>query len=280
MVRPDRIPSSGWSWADLKGPMEPDDASVEMDDYSALAQRIALSATGVRGSLILSRDGLVLGAFPDEDESLAKAAWLRFAALGDPDRSFVEFQDQIWAFVKRGPYAAFSVADPGTRPGVLVDQMEQVLLTAEDGRARRDTLRVPDAAAAPSGKPRTSLHPNAERPTSEEIAAPAAADVAAVGATAEPQAGGGFWKRVKDEKPDKGDKGDKRDKDGKGSKADKGSRSETPPMLEPRLEAAPEAVDRGSGERPEDDPEVDRVLLAKEFSGLLQVDSSDDEETS
>ena len=41
----------------------------------------------------------------------------------------------------------------------MVDQLEQALLTAEEGRTRRDTLRVPDAATAPSGKPRTSLHP-------------------------------------------------------------------------------------------------------------------------
>ena len=85
-----------------------------MDDYSALAQRIAVSVSGVRGSLILSRDGLVLGAHPEGDESLAKPAWLKFVTLGEPDRSFVEFADQVWAFVKRGPYAAFAVAEAGT----------------------------------------------------------------------------------------------------------------------------------------------------------------------
>jgi hypothetical protein len=255
-----------------------------MDDYSALAQRIALSAAGVRGSLILSRDGLVLGAFPDGEESLAKSAWLRFAALGEPDRSFVEFPDQIWAFVKRGPYAAFSVADPGTRPGVLVDQMEQVLLAAEDGRARRDTLRVPDAAAAPSGKPRTSLHPNAERPSPDEVPAPAvAAEALAAPAAAEPPAGSSHWKRSKDEKPDKGDKRDKDDKPekgDKGSKPDKGSKGEVPPGSEPAVGPVPEPFGGRPDERPEDDTEVDRVLLAKEFSGLLQVDSGDDEESS
>ena len=136
-----------------------------MDDYSALAQRISVSVSGVSGALILSRDGLVLGASPNEDESLAKPAWLKFTTLGEPDRSFVEFPDQVWAYVKRGPYAAFATAEAGTRPGVLVDQMEQVLLVAEEGRARRDTLRVPDSNAAPSGKPRTSLHPQGDKPT-------------------------------------------------------------------------------------------------------------------
>jgi hypothetical protein len=36
----------------------------------------------------------------------------------------------------------------------------------------------------------------------------------------------------------------------------------------------------GAGSGFDDDAEVDRVLLAKEFSGLLQVDSSDDEGSS
>ena len=142
-----------------------------MDDYSALAQRISVGVSGVSGALILSRDGLVLGAFPNEDESLAKPAWLKFITLGEPDRSFVEFPDQVWAYVKRGPYAAFVLAEPGTRPGVLVDQMEQALLVAEEGRTRRDTLRVPDASSAPSGKPRTSLHPGTGKPAPEEVAA-------------------------------------------------------------------------------------------------------------
>ena len=130
-----------------------------MDDYSALAQRISVSVPEMRACIILSRDGMVLGAFPDGDESVAKLAWLRFIALGEPERSFVEFADQTWAFVRRGPYAAFAVAEPGVRPGVMVDRLEQAMFTAEEGRARRDTLRVPDAANAPSGKPRTSLHP-------------------------------------------------------------------------------------------------------------------------
>jgi hypothetical protein len=134
-----------------------------MDDYSALAQRIALSIREVRGCLILSRDGLVLAAYPDEEEAAAKAAWLRFCVLGEPEKSFVEFPDQTWAFVRRGPYAAFAMADAGVRPGVMVDQLEQLLLTAESERSKRDSMRLPDAQGAPSGKPRTNLHPGGVR---------------------------------------------------------------------------------------------------------------------
>jgi len=37
---------------------------------------------------------------------------------------------------------------------------------------------------------------------------------------------------------------------------------------------------KGGGSGFDEDAEVDRVLLAKEFSGLLQVDSDDDEGSS
>lgn len=250
-----------------------------MDDYSALAQRIAVSVSGVSGALILSRDGLVLGAFPTEDESLAKPAWLKFITLGEPDRSFVEFPDQVWAYVKRGPYAAFATADAGTRPGVLVDQMEQVLLVAEEGRTRRDTLRVPDASAAPTGKPRTSLHPQGDKAAPAEVAA--SAEEALVTAEA-PADRGGFSKR-----PGGGAGGDAAD-------AAMAEGTDDPAVADAAGEAdpAPSALKKepqklvGSVGGPDaatpspafdNEAEVDRVLLAKEFSGLLQVDSDDDE---
>ena len=246
-----------------------------MDDYSALAQRIAVSVSGVSGTLILSRDGLVLGAYPNEDESLAKPAWLKFITLGEPDRSFVEFPDQVWAYVKRGPYAAFATAEAGTRPGVLVDQMEQVLLVAEEGRTRRDTLRVPDASAAPSGKPRTSLHPQGDKSAPAEVAV--TAEAASVTAEA-PSDRGGFSKRP-------GGDGDLPiDETEAGAEA-----VEAPDPAEPMPSALKKEPQKlvGSVGGPEagsapargfdDEAEVDRVLLAKEFSGLLQVDSDDDE---
>jgi hypothetical protein len=226
-----------------------------MDDYSALAQRISVGVSGVSGSLVLSRDGLVLGAHPDEVEGAAKQAWLRFTSLGEPDKSFVEFPDQVWAYVKRGAYAAFAIAEPGTRPGVLVDRLEQVLLSAEEGRSHRDPLRLTDAAAAPSGKPRTSLHPPTGTPAPSEVAAIAAEAIRSERsstADAEPA-------------PAPGDP----------------SKDAPPPVDPPPPSESPERPPpEGSGNGLEDDAEVDRVLLAKEFSGLLQVDSGGDEASS
>jgi hypothetical protein len=269
-----------------------------MDDYSALAQRIAVSVNGVRGSLILSRDGMVLGSYPDGDEGLAKPAWLRFVTLGEPDKSFVEFGDQVWAFVKRGSYAAFSIAEAGIRPGILVDQMEQLLVSAEAERARKgETLKVPDATAAPSGKPRTSLHPATGKSQPADVHASATADAesAAAPQDTEPPTGHGHWRRdpASTGGPDIGAGGDPATGDPAGeppltaaeapapldrSAVDEPANAEPPPSTlkkEPHklISSSPTGDD-------DDDGEVDRVLLAKEFSGLLQVDSGDDEERS
>ncbi len=139
-----------------------------MDEYAALAQRVVLSMDDVRGCLVLSRDGMILGAYPEEEEQSFKPAWLTFAHVGEARRGFVEFSDQMWAYVHRGPYAAFVIAGIGVRPGVLLDQLEQAVLAAEESRAKKgDTLKVPDASSAPSGRPRTSLHPPEPRATPE-----------------------------------------------------------------------------------------------------------------
>ena len=88
-----------------------------MDEYAALAQRVVLTMDDVRGCLVLSRDGMVLGAYPEEDEQAFKPAWLKFVNVGEARRGFVEFSDQMWAYVHRGPYAAFVVVGHGGAAG-------------------------------------------------------------------------------------------------------------------------------------------------------------------
>jgi hypothetical protein len=231
-----------------------------MSDYSVLAQRVSLSITGVRGCLMLSRDGMILGAHPEgDDESALRAAWVRFAGVGDPERSYVEFADQIWAFVRRGSYAAFAVADVGVRPGVLVDMLEQALMAGEQERVNdREMMRLPDATGAPSGKPRTILH-KAERPTtaepeptivpSEVSATVASSDVASGPADDEPSG---------------------TDEPAAGASEEYEIVSEE--VVDPPAEGPPDAQ-----EGKQDESEVDRILLAKEFAGLLQVPREDDE---
>jgi hypothetical protein len=207
-----------------------------MDDYTALAQRVAVSVGDVRGCLVLSRDGLVLGAYPEDDETIAKPAWLKFAALGDSEKSFVEFGAEIWVYAHRGPYACFAVAGTTIRPGVLLDTMEQALLAAEEARTRRDGLKLPEATQAPSGKPRTPLHPPTERQAPAKVAAGA--------------------KPAGTQPTDKATKDDAEQK-----------------RPEPKLVGAEEKAE-------EDDAFVDKVMLAQEFSGLLQSEDGDDEGSS
>lgn len=131
-----------------------------MDDFNALASSLAAGLGDVRGCLILSRDGLVLGSSPGDAEASVTPAWVRFAALGDTERGFAQFGAETWCYVRRGPYGAFAIAGPGARPGLVLDQMDQALLAAEEARTRHD---VPGARAgeisAPTSRPRTHLHP-------------------------------------------------------------------------------------------------------------------------
>jgi predicted regulator of Ras-like GTPase activity (Roadblock/LC7/MglB family) len=250
-----------------------------MSDYAALALRVSASMPGIRGCLMLSRDGLLLGAHPEGDaEAYAKSAWIRFAALGDAERSYVEFPDQTWAFVRRGSYGAFAIADAGVRPGVLVDLLEQALMAGEMERIHdREAMRLPEAPFAPSGKPRTSLH-KPERPpapTPEWVAAEAlepeveAREVAEQGpeheaaAGSQPAAEHGSVEEVTIH-----------DEPAPEPQPEPEPEQEAEPLPEP-APAAQESFEEPPG--PEEESEVDRILLAKEFAGLLQVPKDDDE---
>jgi hypothetical protein len=213
-----------------------------MEEFSALAARVAASVAELRGCLILSRDGLVLGAFPAGEEGPVKSAWLRFAVVGEPEKGFVEFGDEIWTYVRRGPYAAFAVSGLGVRPGLLIDQLDQMLYTAEEVRARREALRLPEVTPAPSGKPRTSLHPEA-RPS-----VPSPAPVTPPGQTT-PEA-----------PPEPA--------------PSRPAANEPPPP--PTGSPPPERASTGPVKK-EEETEVDRVALAQELSKLLQETEGGDE---
>jgi hypothetical protein len=269
-----------------------------MEEFSALAARVAASVGDLRGVLILSRDGLVLGAFPEGDEALLKPAWLRFAGLGEPDKGFVEFADELWAYVRRGPYASFAVTGVHVRPGLVMDQLEQMLLAAEEVRSRREALRLPDAAPAPSGKPRTSLHadprpapqPVQPPPQSAPDPAPQVAASTAAPAPARPVAPqapaapvrpgaqvGGAYPAPQPASP--------RPAARPSAQASDVSGPPSAPSPAPGPGGGPERTAAAEAERSapapgrplEDDAEVDPVLLAQEFSRLLQETGDGDE---
>jgi hypothetical protein len=143
-------------------------------DYTALASRVATRAD-VLGCLILSRDGLVLGSFPPHGERDVTPAWLAFSRIGDPERGFIAFSEEIWAYAAHEGYAAFAVAVPSARPGIVIDMLEQVLMEVGDSRERRDAVRPPETVNLPptapvETRPGTATQP----PTSHPQRAPAA----------------------------------------------------------------------------------------------------------
>jgi hypothetical protein len=117
-----------------------------LEDFNVLAISLGQGMADVRGCLVLSRDGLVLGAHPAESERATTRAWIRFATIGDPERGFVQFGTETWCYVRRAPYAGFAVAGPEERAGLVIDHMEQVLEAAEERRSRQDGLRETEAA--------------------------------------------------------------------------------------------------------------------------------------
>jgi hypothetical protein len=240
-----------------------------MEDFNALAAALGAGIQDVRGCLILSRDGLVLGAHPVGMEGEAKHSWIRFASLGEPERGFVQFGTEVWCFVRRGPYAAFALTGTGVRPGLVIDHMEEVLLAAEESRARHSGLRIglPETATVPSG-PRAPLHPEArpvddvpvvrpepppERPTpAPPPQQPVLQTAPAVrGPSERPPEAEGFGEAQPDPSPEV--------EPPRPVPPEVGPPRETPTEPEPRLAPTPAA-----------DDDVDRFSLAREFSQLLQ----------
>lgn len=237
-------------------------------DFSALAARIAAGVSDLKGCLIVSRDGLVLGSHPGSGEAQIRPAWLRVASLGETERGFVQFGDEVWAFARRGPYTAFAVGGPPTRPGVLLDHLEQGLLVAEEWRSRREAVRGPDQAEATRPRLRAPLH---REPRPPAQAAPTGGDRDAGRATEAGRAGAGA---AHEPSP---------------SPAAPVPDPEPPPVVvtsEPEPAEGDTGAGRTEGRPPappaapveEEADEVDRVSLAREFSALLKEEALGDED--
>lgn len=161
-----------------------------MDELSGLASTLAAGVGDVRGCLILCRDGLVVGSFLPDGEGSVRPAWIRFAAVGEPERGFVQFGTETWCYVRRGPYAAFVVAGPAARPVLLIDRMDRLLLSAEETRVNRPAAGdQPVVPAAQSSRRRTPLHP--DRPAGEPVVNGARGEAAVAAAVRAASAGEG-----------------------------------------------------------------------------------------
>jgi hypothetical protein len=131
-------------------------------DFAALAMAVVSGVADVRACLVVSRDGLALGAYPPSEEEKALTVWSRMAALGDVERGFVGMRDEVWAFSRRGPYSALATGHPSARAGIVLDALDQLLLATEEARVRKEAIRPShdkEATPEPARGPRTALHP-------------------------------------------------------------------------------------------------------------------------
>ena len=288
-----------------------------MEDFNVLAISLGQGMADVRGCLVLSRDGLVLGAHPAESERATTRAWIRFATIGDPERGFVQFGTETWCYVRRAPYAGFAVAGPEERAGLVIDHMEQVLEAAEERRSRQDGLRETEAATeAARSEPTPYLDLERPAPDPLVIDAPASIKARSMGADSPEPAPRPF-----SPEPEMIDEPVRDDAETVERPADpfaglevaelevdapepdaRPSWERTPsiaipdperwPLRDPRPDAEPklqplDEADKGSGAGPEADPgiglepedkaeekeeddDVDRFSLAREFGRLLQ----------
>jgi hypothetical protein len=139
------------------------------------------------------------------------------------------------------------------RPGLAIDQIEQALLTAEEARAKRESLRVPEAPTAPSGKPRTPLHAEPSRIDDPVLIRSETAAVSTPTSPSEAAAPSEVASSVAS----------------RPSNAGPNAPAAQPTPRDPSKEAvSAEGSDDVADD--EEDAEVDRVLLAREFSRLLQ----------
>ena len=240
-----------------------------MDELSGLASTLAAGVGDVRGCLILSRDGLVVGSFLPDGEGSVRPAWIRFAAVGEPERGFVQFGTETWCYVRRGPYAAFVVAGPAARPGLVIDHMDRLLLSAEETRVNRPAAGdEPVVPAAPSSRRRTPLNP--DRPAGEPVVNGARDEAAVAAAVRAASAGEGTGRPTEalgSIAPGAADPAD--GTTGEPTGAPSPGEGPPPGPREPSAEE-PSRLDAGLWDLSDDRSDVDRFSLAREFGQLLQ----------
>jgi hypothetical protein len=234
-------------------------------DFGALTEAVVAGLPDVRSCLMVSRDGLALGASPAAEEGRTLEVWTRIAALGDVERGFATVQDEVWVFCRRGAYGAVATASSTARPGVILDSLEQMVLMAEEARVRKDAFRQATDREAPSADQsrglRTPLHRDrgAADVTPEQVVS---VDAKEVGSSGWPKRLGG---------------GREADLPAPGAGPASAHPAPEPQTSDPGQPSPPEApaavaevrTDPDRRERTGDDSGVDRVELSREFAAIL-----------
>jgi len=215
-------------------------------DFGALTHAVVAGVPDVRSCLMVSRDGLALGASPAAEEDRTLEVWTRIGTLGDVERGFITVRDEIWVFCRRGTYGAVATASPTARPGLILDHLEQMVLMAEEARVRREGVRQgSERETAPLDAARglrTTLH--RDRATEQAIPEPVLsvdAPEATSTAAAEPEA----------------------------------AESQPTSDANPAIDEVAEVRERR--DRSADDTPVDPVELSREFAAILAEQEQDEE---
>ena len=137
-------------------------------DLGELAARMCAGLDGVRACLLLSPDGLTLGAYPADGEDLGREVWDRLEQVASPQRGFLDLGEEVWVVAKRGPYTAVLVSAVALRPGLLLDRVEALLRAVEEARARQA-----QAGALKTEKRRPRPHRDARQREQGESGEPA-----------------------------------------------------------------------------------------------------------
>lgn len=143
-------------------------------DFAGLAARAVGGIEGA-GCVIATRDGLVLGAYPEGEE---RRIFSRWAGLGPGAtaalRGFLVLGREAWAITTTRRYVAVAIVPTSTRPGLALERLEAALEEAEGGGASERPPGPVHAARAPAASPR------AQRPGEPEGVSPDVLEVAKV----------------------------------------------------------------------------------------------------
>ena len=105
----------------------------------------------------MSKDGLLLAAIPDDDDT--QRAWSRFVSIGLPTRGAVEFKDASWIQCSDDRIMVFALTGPQVRAGIVMSRLDQEL-----GSMDHSPVMAGPASAAPSLAPTAVSPPPAPVP--------------------------------------------------------------------------------------------------------------------
>jgi hypothetical protein len=106
-----------------------------MEGFEAFARALSSEIAGLRGCLIATRDGRVLGVHPTGATAVDEA-WRRIARLRACTSMIARFERETWSVAARGSHVALAVVAPSIDAADVISHMERLL--AEAGRVRMD----------------------------------------------------------------------------------------------------------------------------------------------